>query len=457
MLKRMMFLLLLLSLGMGSIQAQATCDLQTADEFILRGNEFYANSDYTAAIADYDCANAIAPSFEANYNLGITYYWLGNYDAAILAFSAAIELNPDDLNTRDFRASLFMEQGRYPEALAEFNSILEVDSENASAYLSRAWVYVYMGSEEGTKHADFLRWMQLEESSSFEVALADVLNYESLPIATGQTYYISFEAEAEQSFSAAASSQEYIDPLLVLVAPDGTPVASDDDGGSNLNAVISRFELPQTGTYTLVLGQAGASGTGDIELSLIIGSRLVSTDGTNTSDVRSDFAAYNLFVGDVAEIFTTEGDSLNLRAEPSTEAEILDRLAFGEIVTLLEGPRKEGGYSWWRVRNAEGIEGWSVERVETEQTLQLALLQGENAFVITLDEYLNVRANPSRDAELLFQLGDGERVTLLDEAPVVDGGFRWWHIQTADGRQGWSVDRIGVERTLAPAREFPNR
>ena len=52
---------------------------------------------------------------------------------------------------------------------------------------------------------------------------------------------------------------------------------------------------------------------------------------------------------------------------------------------------------------------------------------------------------------------DGELVTLLDEAPVVEGGLRWWHIQTADGSQGWAVDRIGVERTLAPAREFPNR
>ena len=103
----------------------------------------------------------------------------------------------------------------------------------------------------------------------------------------------------------------------------------------------------------------------------------------------------------------------------------------------------------------DGAEGWAVERVVEEQTLQLALIAGEDAYVTSGDELLNVRESASRSGAIAFQLEDGVQVTLL-EAPVTADDLRWWHIRDAEGREGWVVDRIGIERTLVPVREFPD-
>jgi tetratricopeptide (TPR) repeat protein/uncharacterized protein YgiM (DUF1202 family) len=493
--KYVLLSILLLGLSMNALSlAQDTCDLDSVDAYLSRGDVAYYEGDYEAAIVDYNCAMALEAdnadpyiyrgvayialglysqaiedfstageidpeNFYVYYNLGIGYYYTGDYDLAIENLSEALELDTTNSEARLIRAAIYLEQGNFEDAFVDIQFVIEADSNNAYAYILRAWANVYTGSDEAP-HADYLKWLELSAASTGEQSLSEALADESLSIVEGQLYRLSFEGEAGQSFEAAASSEDAVDPLLVLLAPDGTAVMSDDDGGVNLNAVISHYTLPETGMYTLLLGQSLSDGSGEIELSVMLGETLSSTTGDNAGGEASDnseFVQYNLYVGDTAEIFTTAGDRLNLRSGPGLDYEILDRLEYGETVTLLEGPRKEGGYSWWRIRTADGQEGWAVERVETEQTLQLLLIRGEEALVVTADEKLNVRATASREGELLFQLEDGAHVTLLDEEPVVADGLRWWHIRDAEGREGWAIDRIGIERTLAPAREFPNR
>jgi SH3-like domain-containing protein len=55
----------------------------------------------------------------------------------------------------------------------------------------------------------------------------------------------------------------------------------------------------------------------------------------------------------------TDGAGANLRARPSTKAEIVAELAEGTPVELLEGPISAEGMLWRNVR-AEGTEGWIV-------------------------------------------------------------------------------------------------
>lgn len=482
-------LLLVLLPGQMMVQAQSDCNEATAVEFIERGDAHYADGDYEAAIADYSCAIVRDPDnsnlrndrgnayYELNlldlakedyltatqldprnaiayYNLGYTHYFMGDSESALDAFTRAITI--DDADHLNFfgRAVAYFEQGHYDESLTDVNQSIDLDDQFGASFLLRAWIYLLQESDE-PPHADFLRWIELEETTSTTQTLEEALSGGDLDIAEGQVYRLSFEARTGEIFGAAAASDDPIDPLLVLVAPDGTPIASDDDSGVNLNAVIQRMSLPQSGTYTLVLSQSGADDTGTIHLSINRQGQLTSSDASQDADGNS-FAQYNLYIDDVAEVFTTGNDRLNLRSGPGLDYEIVDKLERGERVTLLEGPRKESGYSWWRVRAADGAEGWAVERVETEQTLHLALTVGEDALVISGDEKLNVRATPQRGADLLFQLEDGTVVTLLED-PVIADNFRWWHIRDADGREGWLVDRIGIDRMIAPAREFPDR
>ncbi len=68
-----------------------------------------------------------------------------------------------------------------------------------------------------------------------------------------------------------------------------------------------------------------------------------------------------LTVGGQAQIYTTEGDTLNMRSGPGTNYDVVERLQAGTLVTLLEGPIQSGNYTWWRVRTTGGREGWVIE------------------------------------------------------------------------------------------------
>lgn len=53
-------------------------------------------------------------------------------------------------------------------------------------------------------------------------------------------------------------------------------------------------------------------------------------------------------------------ESLNLRDGPTTSANAIGGAFAGEYVAILAGPAYADGYEWWRVRLANGAEGWLV-------------------------------------------------------------------------------------------------
>ncbi|MBW4656298.1 MAG: pre-peptidase C-terminal domain-containing protein [Kaiparowitsia implicata GSE-PSE-MK54-09C] len=88
---------------------------------------------------------------------------------------------------------------------------------------------------------------------------AQVLFEESGTLSPTQNEY-SFEGTAGQAVAIAMDSEEF-DTLLVLVGPDGSEVAMNDDYARSLNSTIV-MTLPTAGTYTVLArsfsGQGGA-------------------------------------------------------------------------------------------------------------------------------------------------------------------------------------------------------
>ena len=78
-----------------------------------------------------------------------------------------------------------------------------------------------------------------------------------------------FEAEAGDGVRIALNAvDDAWDPYLELIAPDGTVLAQDDDGGPGLNSLLGPLALPQAGVYTIrVRAFLDASG-GDYVLTL---------------------------------------------------------------------------------------------------------------------------------------------------------------------------------------------
>lgn len=491
-------------------QGSDSCsDFDNAEDFIARGDNYYNLVEYAAAAADYSCALALEESAEIYYWRGWSYSAIGEYEAAEADFTTALGLEPDnpadilngrgivyldlyeyDLAEADFTAAIasdaanaaafnnrgnvyyvqgdytraveqydlaidlpdsnkyipyynrgiaYYELGDYDQSLSDLDQSLVLNPNYDSAMLARGWTNKVINPSEANN--DFLRYVEIIEAETLSQAIAGSTDETGLTLAAGRVYRLQFDGTAGQTANIAARADvdatTYIDPLLVLLDPAGVPIASDDDSGVNLDAVIVGFELPATGSYTLLLTHAFGGSEGDIRLNLTL-------DGEQSRI----FSIFTLLVGNLARVYTTEGDRLNVRSGPGLNFEIVGRLERESTVTLLEGPRKADGLAWWRIRSADGVEGWSVERVDEEQTLQPPLVIGAQATIYPLSgDRLNVRQDAGRSFDIVTQLEPGVEVTIVDGPQVADG-YRWWKIRLADGVEGWAVDEAEGEQTI---------
>ncbi|MBW4672561.1 MAG: tetratricopeptide repeat protein [Desmonostoc geniculatum HA4340-LM1] len=153
-----------------------------------RGLAYYRQGDYQAAIADYNQTIALKPNnFRAYYNRGVARTILGNYQqaisdyelaltnipqtsivlkadiynergiarfglldlkAAMLDFSKAIVINPNDYRAYYNRGCACARSGDRSSAVRDFTESLELNPINAQAYLNRGIAYHQLGHEQ---------------------------------------------------------------------------------------------------------------------------------------------------------------------------------------------------------------------------------------------------------------------------------------------------------------------
>lgn len=66
-----------------------------------------------------------------------------------------------------------------------------------------------------------------------------------------------------------------------------------------------------------------------------------------------------LRIGSSVRVQGTDGERLNARSTPSTDAPIVAKFTEDAVLQIIEGPVKVDGRIWWKVEGAEG-EGWCV-------------------------------------------------------------------------------------------------
>ena len=97
------------------------------------------------------CGDSSA-KWQEQYDLGQKYLTEGNYEEAILAFTAAIEIDPKNALAYVGRGDAYLGRGSDEEGLtaafADFETALSLDDTNAGAYLGLAEVYVVRGESE---------------------------------------------------------------------------------------------------------------------------------------------------------------------------------------------------------------------------------------------------------------------------------------------------------------------
>ncbi len=119
------------------------------------------------------------------------------------------------------------------------------------------------------------------------------------------------------------------------------------------SAGVSGLQVSEQDGILYVSGSASSTAAKDA-----VWNALGAIDSTfSASDINIDVQVAGLAAG-AALTVATEDSNLNIRQEPSTEAAIVGKAAKGESVTLVE----QSSEDWWKVRTAEGEEGYAYSR-----------------------------------------------------------------------------------------------
>lgn len=162
-----------------------------AGAFWVRGEALMKKRDYDAAIAAYTAAVELAPDNASFINSrGIAYGQIGNDERALADYAASSKLRPKFSSPYNNRALIFMRQGDLQRALDELNSAVPLAFNEASRYnhlYNRARVQTYRKQYDAAL-ADFAeaqkvnpggpqvsayRCITYTEIGKFEDALAD--------------------------------------------------------------------------------------------------------------------------------------------------------------------------------------------------------------------------------------------------------------------------------------------
>lgn len=92
------------------------------------------------------------PTWQEQYDLGVRYLSEGNYEEAIIAFTAAIEIDPKQAPAYVGRGNAYIKSGETEENLtaarADYEKAIELDETYSGAYLGLADVYISQGNTE---------------------------------------------------------------------------------------------------------------------------------------------------------------------------------------------------------------------------------------------------------------------------------------------------------------------
>lgn len=208
---------------------------------------------------------------------------------------------------------------------------------------------------------------------------------------------------------------------------------------------------PATLTFT-----TGVSATGD------------ATGGpdANVADAIEEAVDAEANDGVIGTIVTTNAIDVNLRAEPTTTADVVDQLGQGVELEVIGGPEEGEDYVWYQVRvTAEGgAEGWlasdfldgldaaTSDGTDAEAASTPEAVEGEAAttgggtfatgdIVVTNDDSVRIRSEGNLGGEIINTFPAGTRFEITGE-PVVADDFTWYPVASVDDPAvtGWTTD-----------------
>lgn len=190
-------------------------------------------------------------------------------DAALEDYTQSLDYQttPDTLVSRGM---VYAQQENFDAALEDLGSAIELDATNPVLYVYRGQINTANSDIQaaGADYLDFFNLIQPEPVESEELKTGEGV---ILQVDRAVVYHVPFRAEEGQFASARVDGEsQNIDPLMVMVDPDGNAVAGDDDMGGNLSALLFNVPIPKDGEYMLVVGHSLGGYTGRVQVQLLV-------------------------------------------------------------------------------------------------------------------------------------------------------------------------------------------
>lgn len=219
-------------------EARIAAELEPDDPDLLsvQGKIAYSREDYAEARRLADAALAVDPRHEgAHLLLGQVLRTTGARDEALQQSDHAIELIPDTVAIRLFKAGLHLERDELDEVRAVYERLFELEPENHRYRASLAQIYISRGlndEAEGVFRAAIKAGLGGDETK---------LNLVDLVMATDG--FEAAEAQLQQFISAEPDKHIFAFKLASLYGQNGRP----DDAAATLRGVIDEAGTEQAG------------------------------------------------------------------------------------------------------------------------------------------------------------------------------------------------------------------
>jgi len=116
--------------------------------YLNRGELFFKSGQLDEALADFDKAIAVIPSFYTLYNrVGVAYGQNDSFDKAIECFNRSLAINPNDDAAYYYRGYTYSFINQYNRALDDYSKAIELNQGNTKAYVQRGNLYLKTGDK----------------------------------------------------------------------------------------------------------------------------------------------------------------------------------------------------------------------------------------------------------------------------------------------------------------------
>ncbi|MBN1399034.1 MAG: tetratricopeptide repeat protein [Bacteroidetes bacterium] len=132
--------------GFDDLKIASESEMKDASAHSQKGSQYLRSGQYDKAILEYSEAIRLNPNNDVYYyNRALCYMRTGNEDAAIQDFNRSIELGNDNISVYIRIATIYANRGMYDDALNAINKGIAVEPDNGEAYYCRGKVFERRG------------------------------------------------------------------------------------------------------------------------------------------------------------------------------------------------------------------------------------------------------------------------------------------------------------------------